>query len=90
MKCLALTMVGLLGAVPAFAQEAQSFPLSTDTPQYCAGLVKQVSERHSAVADVQRLLAEGREMCDRGEIRGGIRRLRRALVMLHHKAMREE
>ena len=35
--------------------------------------------------DVQRLLAEGREMCDRGKTRGGIRRLRHALVLLHHK-----
>jgi len=38
--------------------------------------------------DVQRLLAEGRQMCDHGEIMGGVKRLRRALVLLHHKTAR--
>ena len=67
------------------AQEPQSFALTSDTPAYCAQLARQIVERHSPVLDVQRLLAEGREMCDRGQIRGGIRRLRHALVLLHHK-----
>jgi len=75
----------LLAAAPArAADDPQSFPLTTDTPQYCAQLAKQVSDRHSTLPDVQRLLAEGTDMCGRGQIRGGIRRLRRALVMLHH------
>ena len=82
---LPLLAAQLLSAAPCLAQEPQSFALTSDTPAYCAQLARQVTERHSAVPDVQRLLAEGRDMCDRGQIRGGIRRLRRALVLLHHK-----
>ena len=83
-----LASLGLSGR--AAADEPPSFALTTDTPAYCAQLVRQVAERHSASLDVQRLLAEGREMCENGEVRGGIRRLRRALVLLHHRAVREE
>jgi hypothetical protein len=77
----------LLAALPAMADDLPSFQLTTDTPQYCTQLAKQVGDRHSAIADVQRVLAEGRDMCDRGETRGGIRRLRRALVILHHRKL---
>ena len=83
-----LASLGLSGR--AAADEPPSFALTTDTPAYCAQLVRQVAERHSPSLDVQRLLAEGREMCENGEVRGGIRRLRRALVLLHHRAVREE
>ena len=67
------------------ADEPPSFALTTDTPGYCAQLVRRVTERHSTSPDVQRLLTEGRDLCDRGQVRGGIRRLRHALVLLHHK-----
>ncbi len=80
-----LTLLLLLAAMPAHADDLPSFTLTTDTLAYCAQLTKQVVDRHSIIADVQRLLAEGRDMCDRGEVRGGIRRLRRALVILHHR-----
>ena len=83
-----LACLGL--SAPAWAQDPPSFALNTDTPAYCAQLVRQVAERHSPSLDVQRLYAEGREMCENGEIRGGIRRLRRALVLLHHRALRDE
>ncbi len=85
----ALPLLTLL-ATPCLADDAPSFALTTDTPAYCAQLARQVAERRSAIADVQRLLSEGREMCDRGATRGGIRRLRRALVLLHHRSVREE
>ena len=81
----ALPLLFWLLAVPrALAQDVPSFTLTTDTPQYCAQLAKQVADHHSAIPDVQHLLSEGHDMCDRGQIRGGIRRLRRALVILHH------
>lgn len=80
-----LTLLLLLAAIPARADDLPSFTLTTDTPAYCAQLAKQVGDRHSNLQDVQRLLAEGHDMCDRGEVRGGIRRLRHALVILHHR-----
>jgi hypothetical protein len=77
-------LVCLFAAAAAHADDPQSFALTTDTPQYCAQLAKQVTDRHSTMPDVVRLLADGTDMCGRGQIRGGIRRLRRALVVLHH------
>ncbi len=74
----------------ARADETPSFVLSSDTPAYCAQLARQVADRRSMSLDVQRLLSEGREMCESGQVRGGIRRLRRALVLLHHRAIRDE
>ncbi len=78
-----LTLLLLLATMPARADDMPS--LTTDTPAYCAQLAKQVADHHSTSADVQHLLAEGHDMCERGEVRGGIRRLRRALVILHHR-----
>jgi hypothetical protein len=81
----------LVAASPAPAQEQPSFVVTTDTAQYCAQLGREIVSRQSRAADlphveVQRLLAEGRDMCARGAIRGGIARLRRALVILHHRS----
>ncbi len=90
---LALLAPACLPASPSPAAglaDPPSFALMTDTPAYCGQLARQVADRHSPVLDVQRLLAEGRELCDRGEVRGGIRRLRRALVLLHHGHARGE
>jgi hypothetical protein len=77
-------LFSLLAAAPAWAEDPPSFALTTDTPQYCAQLAKQITDRKSTMPDVERLLSEGTDMCGRGQIRGGIRRLRRALVILHH------
>ena len=80
-----------LAASPAAAQEQPPITLTSDTPEYCAQLARQVVDHHSAAPEVVRLLDEGREMCEQGEVRRGIRQLRRALVMLHRKrAIRDE
>jgi len=84
MKRSAVYLTVLFAAVPCLADEP-GIPLNTDTPAYCTQLARQVAEHHSGLLDVQRLLGEGREMCEHGQIRGGIRRLRRALVILHHR-----
>lgn len=85
---LALPLL-LLAASPCLADEP-SFALSSDTPAYCAQLAHTIEARRSPLPDVARLLAEGRELCERGQIRGGIRRLRRALVIVHHHVVRED
>ena len=74
-----------LAASPAAAQDQPPITLTSDTPEYCAQLAKQVADRHSTMPEVVRLLGDGRELCDQGEVRHGIRQLRRALVMLHRK-----
>jgi len=66
----------------------QSAPLvvTTDTPQYCMHLLDQVSDLMRIVPapppEVTNLSTEGQRMCGQGQTRGGIMRLRRALVLL--------
>ena len=57
--------------------------VTSDTADYCARLWRQIQARGSAVPAVVRDLGEeGHSLCDDGQVRGGINRLRRALMML--------
>ena len=76
-------------AALAAATDPSTPMILTDTPQYCAQLGKLVADRHSTLFEVKHLLAEGRDMCQRGVIRGGILRLRQALILLRHRPARE-
>ncbi len=82
----AMPLIALMLAPHTIAQPAP-MPLLTDTPQYCAELSDEVEEvRQSLVSpappEVEQLAEEGRRLCAMGEIRGGIVRLRRAMVLL--------
>jgi hypothetical protein len=81
----------LLGSGIAFsvvAANGQPAPneVITDTPQYCLQLLDRVSALERVTshppAEVSNLSSEGERMCDLGQTRGGIMRLRRALVLL--------
>jgi len=75
LPCLALLADGL---------HAQPAPVAvtTDTPEYCARMTTQVEARPDLTAEMHRLLDEGRHLCQRGEVRGGIMRLRRAMLLI--------
>ena len=85
-----LTLVGTgLSVLPAVPVAGQSPPerIMTDTPEYCLHLLDLVSRRAQVKPDpvppeVTDLSSEGRRMCDEGQVRAGILRLRRALVMM--------
>jgi hypothetical protein len=74
------------------AQEAPTAPpfeVTTDTPEYCLYLQGRVNTLvHEAAApparEVTDLSADGQRMCDHGQTRGGIMRLRRALMLIMH------
>ncbi len=76
-------IAAILLAAAAFPAQAQDKPMrvTSDTPEYCAQLQLRLARIAPVMEDVRRLVAEGREMCDHGEVRGGIVRLRRALVL---------
>jgi len=65
-------------------QEQTPLVVLTDTVEYCDQLQRRVLDHHLWPDDVKHLYAEGRQMCDHGEVRGGINRLRRALRILNH------
>ena len=81
-----------LGATAALSQTAPPPPIggpalvTTDTPEYCETLAQRVARaehvRPNPPRAVEELAEEGHRMCTTGLIRGGLVRLRRALLML--------
>jgi hypothetical protein len=73
----------------AEAPPAPTGPLrvTTDTPEFCDRLADRVARaeqaRPNAPRQVEELAEEGHQMCTTGLIRGGLVRLRRALMMLY-------
>jgi hypothetical protein len=73
---------------------AQSTPeeptrVLTDTPEYCAQLAGEAAQETQAkppAPDLVVLITEGQRMCQQGQIRGGILRLRRALMLMKQTA----
>ena len=77
--------LGLAGR-PVFAQ-GTPMEVTTDTVEYCFHLFDQVSDllhaaRRPPPREVTDLTTEGQRMCDHGQTRGGIIRLRRALMLI--------
>lgn len=69
--------------------EDQPMRVTTDTLEYCLQLHDRVEEM-SRVApapppEVTSLATEGQHLCEQGQLRGGILRLRRALMLLLHQ-----
>ena len=79
-----------LGAVPVVSQSPPQ-RVTSDTPQYCLHLLDRVSELVRVAGspppqEVVYLSSEGQRMCDQGQTRGGILRLRRALLLMLHSS----
>jgi hypothetical protein len=77
------------GAVVAQDHPAQTSPMvvTTDTPEYCLHLLDRISELVRIATlpvprEVTDLTTEGHRMCAHGQTRGGIMRLRSALMMM--------
>jgi hypothetical protein len=67
--------------------QANPMEVTSDTPEYCMHLLDRISElaRLAAVPvprEVTDLTTEGHRMCAHGQTRGGIMRLRSALVIM--------
>lgn len=85
---LPVLLVSLLlapGAVRAQESRDAQAPMevTTDTGTYCSSLWEQIRAHGDLPREVRDLQAEGRELCSAGQVRGGINRLRRALMVLH-------
>jgi hypothetical protein len=80
----------ILGAPVSAQMSASGSPpmqITTDTPEYCQKLLSRITDLiRLATAPVPHqatdLTAEGRRMCDHGQTRGGIMRLRSALMIM--------
>ncbi len=81
-------------AIPGAAAGAGSaIRVTSDTAEYCEQLAQLVTRNELAPqaasakagshrAEIDQLAAEGHDMCEAGKIRGGLLRLRRALLLL--------
>ncbi len=85
-RTLAALLLTASTALPASRAHAEDPPMLvlTDTEDYCNQLQHRVQEHTAWSAEVKRLYAEGRQMCDHGDVRAGISRLRQALRILNH------
>jgi hypothetical protein len=91
-RTLAVALMVGVGATTASSQTAPPPPsgapvrVTSDTPEYCETLAQRVARaeqaRPNAPRQVEELAEEGHQMCNTGLIRGGLVRLRRALLML--------
>jgi hypothetical protein len=94
---ITITLLIALGALspisrgPAIAEDrfVQTNPMevTTDTPEYCLKLLDRVSEMVRITLtpvprEVTDLTTEGHRMCAHGQTRGGIMRLRSALMIM--------
>ncbi len=90
----ALGMV-LIAAVPSVGSLAPAV-VTTDTPAYCRELSEKLAELIRIAPrppedEVLSMGTDGRHLCQTGQVRGGILRLRRSvLVMLHDLDQRGE
>jgi hypothetical protein len=88
-----VTSLAAAAALSASPVSGQTTPLlvTTDTPQYCLHLLDEVSQlmrdAPSPPPEVTNLSTEGQRMCGQGQTRGGILRLRRALVLLKSRTL---
>jgi hypothetical protein len=80
-SCVALGPLG----VPVVDGQTPVEQVTTDTPEYCLHLLerlRQIERGRPPSQDVAFLSDEGRRMCDHGQIRAGITRLRRAMQIM--------
>ena len=81
-----LAPLGMAGVVMAQPLDRGPPPhLTTPTADYCAHLNREVGRQQGNAAQqpsARSLAEEGARMCDRGQYRGGVVRLRRALMMM--------
>lgn len=62
--------------------------VTTDTTAYCRTLSTAIAAYRALPREVMDLKAQGDGLCHKGQVQGGIARLRRALLVLEEKAPR--
>lgn len=68
---------------PDTAADAGTMVVTTDSSAYCRTLSGLIEARGALPREVRELKAQGDGLCGMGRVRGGIARLRRALLVLH-------
>ena len=91
LAALAVRRTEMPAPVPPSATAEGALRITSDTLAYCQHLRAQVNalmrrEGGVASAEVMRLRATGQRLCAEGEVRGGVLRLRGAVLLLMHRS----
>ncbi len=83
----AVVLVSVLSGYAQVAPSSGPMEITTDTPEYCQKLLHRVGNMvrlatEPVPAEVTDLTSEGQRMCDHGQTRGGIMRVRSALKIM--------
>lgn len=81
MKSVSLTIAVLGVCLSAIARADAPMPVTSDTPGYCLNLAQRMEQGGVMRPDMRVLWESGREMCQHGHVRGGLARLRRAMMI---------
>ncbi len=73
---------GLAGVVPT----DDPMTVTTDTPEYCISLADHMDAMGQMTPNARVLWQRGRSMCEHGHVRGGLARLRRAMMVMRGAA----
>lgn len=83
--------LGALAAASSLRTHAQprDLEVTSDTPEYCLRMLDRLSDQvrlsqSPPPPEVIHLSTEGHRMCDQGQTRAGIMRLRQAWMMMTH------
>ena len=86
MKPLALVLFAMMLPGSARSQAPSPPKMMTDSPEYCAHLASEMvkirNRRPLTIPYARDLADEGTRLCDKGQYRGGVARLRRALMLM--------
>ncbi len=83
MRKTALLAVALLFVAGGVTHAEDPECITSDTPAYCAKLARQMNALSYMPPHARTLRAEGQAMCEHGQVRAGLARLRRAMVIVH-------
>ena len=88
---LAVRRTEMSAVAPPPAAAEGALRITSDTLAYCQSLRAQVNalmrrDGGAASAEVLRLRATGERLCAEGEVRGGVLRLRGAVLLLMHRS----
>ena len=73
----------VLAAPDGDGPDTRTMVVTSDSSAYCRSLSGAIEAHGALPREVRELKVEGDGMCNEGQVRGGIARLRRALMVLH-------
>ncbi len=86
MNKIVFLATGLAVSLPIVARGEDPMTVTSDTPGYCLGLAERMEQAGSMPPQMRVLWEQGRALCERGHVRGGLMRLRRAMMIYHGAA----